>query len=307
GKTGHGRDGRKGRVRVLYVEVDEGEVEVVCITRQGIDAGVDKYRYPRSGKPNVSAEIKILEFTPKYTNEEPPPPAHRKLWGRYDLNVLFPWTEYIVRLGWLPSGEAIWAQLLDRRQQHTVVIRIPVSLFMTYEEYFSSSASEPIHPSSSSASSSLLQIEILWEEKSEVWINVTDVLRFLEDDEGRGAGEKEEVNACDCKGAVRYPTTTTIRQITGGEWQVVDSEIWVDESRQLVYYMGKKDTPLESHLYVSSYSSSSTVPVSTESILKSGRRTEEDIVREQVLEERNVKRLTTLGKSHSVWMDKGCK
>ena len=39
-----------------------------------------------------------------------------------------------------------------------------------------------------------------------------------------------------------------IRQITQGEW-VVDSLKGIDEKKGIVYFAGRKDTALESHLY----------------------------------------------------------
>lgn len=38
--------------------------------------------------------------------------------------------------------------------------------------------------------------------------------------------------------------------MTSGEWEVLGRKIWVDTKRQLVYFMGLKETPLEKHLYV---------------------------------------------------------
>ena len=37
-------------------------------------------------------------------------------------------------------------------------------------------------------------------------------------------------------------------QLTSGDWDVLGKELWVDEERSLVYFMGLKDTPLEAHL-----------------------------------------------------------
>ena len=44
-----------------------------------------------------------------------------------------------------------------------------------------------------------------------------------------------------------------MQALTSGEWQVDDSLLEVDTDRKLVYFMGTKDTPLESHLYITSY------------------------------------------------------
>lgn len=44
-----------------------------------------------------------------------------------------------------------------------------------------------------------------------------------------------------------------IKQLTQGEWCCIDSPIYVDESRDIVYFSAKRETPLESHFYVTSY------------------------------------------------------
>ncbi|KAJ8958297.1 hypothetical protein NQ318_017443 [Aromia moschata] len=38
--------------------------------------------------------------------------------------------------------------------------------------------------------------------------------------------------------------------LTSGDWEVLGQNIWVDIEKQLVYFTGLKETPLEKHLYV---------------------------------------------------------
>ena len=73
------------------------------------------------------------------------------------------------------------------------------------------------------------------------------------------------------------PRANAVRTITQGQWQVDTSCFGVDETNQLVYFMGTKDTPLESHLYVASYQAGASLD--------------------------NVKRLTEAGFYHSVTLD----
>ena len=46
-------------------------------------------------------------------------------------------------------------------------------------------------------------------------------------------------------------------QLTRGDWQVHTSLLEVDEDRQLVFFAASKDSVLEEHLYVASYSAAS--------------------------------------------------
>lgn len=43
------------------------------------------------------------------------------------------------------------------------------------------------------------------------------------------------------------------QQLTNGDWEVLDQWLWIDHSFGLVYFMGLRDSPLSSHLYVTSY------------------------------------------------------
>jgi len=38
--------------------------------------------------------------------------------------------------------------------------------------------------------------------------------------------------------------------LTSGDWEVLGRSLWVDPDRQLVYFMGLRESPLEKHLYV---------------------------------------------------------
>lgn len=40
------------------------------------------------------------------------------------------------------------------------------------------------------------------------------------------------------------------RPLTGGDWEVSDKYVWIDNQRRLVYFIGLKDSPLEKQLYV---------------------------------------------------------
>ena len=66
------------------------------------------------------------------------------------------------------------------------------------------------------------------------------------------------------------------QQLTSGDWEVLDQWLWVDHKNGLIYFMGLCDSPLSSHLYVTSY----------------------------VRPGSNIVRLTQSGYSHSVSMDK---
>jgi len=85
----------------------------------------------------------------------------------------------------------------------------------------------------------------LLSEKSNTWINLHHDLKFLDDG-------KHFIWASERDGYQHlYLYTNTgkvVRQLTSGKW-IVDEIASVDESNGLVYFSGRKDTPLEKHLY----------------------------------------------------------
>jgi len=37
--------------------------------------------------------------------------------------------------------------------------------------------------------------------------------------------------------------------LTSGEWEVLGRNMWIDKTKQIVYFLGLRETPLEKHLY----------------------------------------------------------
>ncbi|KAJ3107242.1 dipeptidylpeptidase [Phlyctochytrium planicorne] len=269
--------------RILYVEVDESPVELVCIARPGLDRSVDTFRYARAGKANALEDIKIATFTFNTSTFRISSPVTKGIFGDMSLNALFPWVEYIPRLGWLPDGSGVWAQLLDRRQQRTALIEIPLEQFMSEDEYQNSSFGYAPAPPR--------KIIVLHEEVSEFWINVTDIMHFFPSSIGN-----THHNIAASAGPIVYPTRT-IRKITSGTWQVVDQPISVDAAHKIVYYTAKADGPLENHLYASSFDERCTIPIDPSVRFKE--------VSEQ-FETINRTRMTRLGQSHTICINSSC-
>lgn len=93
--------------------------------------------------------------------------------------------------------------------------------------------------------------EVLLSEASDTWIDLHDELTFLEESEAFiWASSRSGFNHLylyDLKGNI-------LRQLTSGEWVVAGDGLskallGVDESKDLIYFMATKDSPLERHLY----------------------------------------------------------
>ncbi|XP_022818946.1 dipeptidyl peptidase 9 isoform X3 [Spodoptera litura] len=194
------------------------------------------------------------------------------------LKECFPWFEYLARVGWTPDGQYVWAQLLDRKQQRLELVLIPLSQFCAPAHYDMAGAVSARHEPSTSYEQPIQDIQILVSETApDAWINVHDILYFLpssgnemnfiwaSEESGhlhlylvtcaliqRSHGQKrtviEMINE-DESNAVG-PNMISKEPITAGEWEVMSRKIWVDTVRQLVYFVGLRETPLERHLYV---------------------------------------------------------
>ncbi|CAK8694929.1 dipeptidyl peptidase 9-like [Clavelina lepadiformis] len=179
--------------RILYELVDESDVEVLHITNPLAQPGIDSYRYPKAGTPNAKVSLRLLDFSTTKDGQI----CDVVTWKLSEsLHDMFPWMEYIVRIDWLPSGKGIWAQLLDRLQQKSIIVYIPLSQFdrvvpsNTPDDTISCrngndvemSAVDDCGSSSTLHSSSISQnsVKILYEETSSVWINVHDTFYFFQ-------------------------------------------------------------------------------------------------------------------------------
>ncbi|KAF9172826.1 dipeptidylpeptidase, partial [Mortierella sp. AD010] len=269
--------------KILYLQVSEAMVDLVVIPRRDMSQEYEEYRYPHTGTPNAVSDLQIVEFVPRRDEKDVvPEPLHKRLWGRASLYKLFPWLEYIVRFGWWPDGKSVWVQILDRRQQITAIVLIPLECFMSVAEQSESSDQKEDDLAS--------RIRVIYEEQSDYWINVTDIMYMFSPEHythHHSQEEDDQVQLIISSERTGYRhlylvthsarSGSTVVPITTGEYQIIDKQITVDTSRQLVYFTAKRDSVLEIHLYVASYAQ--------------GAQTE------------NVKRLTGLGYSHQAVVD----
>lgn len=125
---------------------------------------------------------------------------------------------YVARGQWLPSSEAFTYQWQSRDQKSLELRR------------WDANSGEQ---------------SVLVKEESATWVNLNNDLRFLE-------GGKQFLWASERDGFKHLylfsKDGSMIRQLTQGDW-VVDEVVAIDAHNQIVFFTGRKDTPLESHLY----------------------------------------------------------
>uniref|UniRef100_A0A7N8YC47 dipeptidyl-peptidase IV n=1 Tax=Mastacembelus armatus TaxID=205130 RepID=A0A7N8YC47_9TELE len=258
-------DGGK-TLQILYEEVDESEVEIIHVPSPALEERkTDVYRYPRAGTQAAgfvflqSDVFVLLQIVSTQEKELPVP-----------FTTLFPSAEYITRAGWTKDGQFAWAVMMDRRQQRLQLVLLPPTLFVPANQ------DEAGRQESLDALSDTVQPFIIYQESSDIWINVHDIFHpFIQtkDDEitfiivnesKTGFCHLYRITSVIQRGRYHWakddfkcPVKEEVA-ITSGEWEVLanhGAKIWVDEGTKVVYFQGTKDSPLEHHLYVVSYDS----------------------------------------------------
>jgi len=213
--------------KIAYLEVDESNVPTILIPQSGTDKlDVDEYQYPRPGEPNARSKLKVVSFTANSKlNQQPRTISFPDL-----LKEQIPWCEYVLRAGWLPSGNSVWLWLLDRKQQRSALITVDTSRNDTC-------------------------VEVVIEEISDIWVNTKQTIHFLQGDatkqrvlfgqETNGFNHLYLYERDSESGEYRL-----VRPVThGNDWMVLFDHLWVDEQNSTVYFMATKDSALEDHLY----------------------------------------------------------
>jgi len=282
---------RENVYTLLYEEVDEAGVEIVRIlgfpcTQSDLRPDVEEFRYPRADMPNAVSTLRLLRFTVCPSSQEITDIVHYDL--TTSLQTLFPWLEYIVRVGWTEDGNHVWVQVLDRSQQRLELVLIPESHF---ERSSLPKLGSSFDNGQDSSCGDTAPIQVITSEQSEWWVSVHDILKFLPHPEPNQikflwaseetgfrhlylviasiSGSSPDTSLC--------PRIISRVPLTSGDWEVVNRQVWWDDKYQMVYFHALRDSCLEKHLYCVS-------------INRPG----------------EVRRLTAPGYSHSVEMSSDC-
>ncbi|XP_055680825.1 dipeptidyl peptidase 8 [Lutzomyia longipalpis] len=269
-----------GVYRIVFEEVDESDVTLYTFpTSDSVSGGeYEEYRFPRAGSPNAKSKLKLVQFTLS-ENLQISDICIKDM--QCPLTYAFPWMEYIVRVGWTPDSKYIWTQLMNRLQQRLEVVLIPIDNFCEpYSSGPSSPAGEEVDWKSPLPAISPMQV--IYRETSSTWVNVHDLLHFLDvtpatvsflwaseesgfrhlylvtssllgnsvngvrDDTAQTSPSSDEAHT---GSANLHPRIVNKVALTAGEWEVLGRNLWVDTVRQIIYFLGLRESPLEKHLY----------------------------------------------------------
>ena len=199
---------------IAFLRVDETPVQVVIrneIYAEKIE--LIEQRYPATGTRNVDIQLAVTDIKGKKTRFIKLEDDDGSFDGTFEENDF-----YIPRVKWLPSSKKLSYQWQSRNQQ---ILKLKVYDLKKRKQ------------------------STLITEKSDQWINLNNDLRFLTNNKGFvWASERDgykHLYHFNLKGEL-------IAQLTKGEW-VVDSLQYIDEVAGWLYFSGRADTPLETHLY----------------------------------------------------------
>lgn len=275
-----------GVYRICYEEVDESDVAIFTLPSSYNPFESEEYRFPRAGTPNAKSTLKLVEFRLS-ENLRIVDVSNREL--QIPLIYQFAYLEYIVRIGWTPDGRYVWAQLLDRQQKFLQLVLIPFESFCNEPYNSNPSSMESIsekHLWEVMMNKSSKPIQVIYTERTNQWINVHNLLHFLEIEEDyvefiwsseetgyrhlyqvtsslkmNNIVEKNGIrtHSAFCDETVDVDDNMKARvirkiQLTSGDWEVLVDKLWVDRGRNLLYFMGLEHSPLEKHLYALSLS-----------------------------------------------------
>ncbi|XP_046431750.1 dipeptidyl peptidase 9 isoform X1 [Neodiprion fabricii] len=252
-----------GIYRIVYEEVDESDVKIFCFPSSTSNSGeIEEFRFPRAGTSNARSNLKMVQFKLSETVQVIDTEI---LELQYPLHIMFPWMEYVVRVGWTPDAQYVWVQLLDRRQQRLELVLLSVDNFCEPPPNVYNSEN---HFALSSAS-----VQVIYSQTSNIWINVNDLLYFLPSDDptevkfiwgseetgfrhlylvtssiaGLTSGVEEPLDRMD--NVFLQPRVISKIALTKGNWEVLGRNLWVDETNSIAYFSGLREGPLEQHVY----------------------------------------------------------
>lgn len=117
-------------LHLLYEEVDERDVTTTTLPNSD-DSEVTVLKYPFANTSNPISSLNLLFLEENY--ETGTYISYIKKITNHNLKSLWPWFEYIAKIGWTPDGKYIYLQLLDRLQTISSLVLISINAFYNFE------------------------------------------------------------------------------------------------------------------------------------------------------------------------------
>mmetsp|Transcript_132123 Transcript_132123/g.313181 ORF Transcript_132123/g.313181 Transcript_132123/m.313181 type:complete len:842 (-) Transcript_132123:51-2576(-) len=190
---------------VAYEEVTEAHIPQFRIMHSGSDSVGDSsqedHRYPFAGEKNPVVKLCVVSAKSNADAAAGAAPAVTC----FDLTKSFGEDLYLARVQWMPDGSII-AQVLNREQTQLAVLKLD--------------------PQKGS-------VETLFTEKTQVWVNVHNMLKPLDKGRFLWASERSGFRHL----YIYEPKDGSLTPVTSGNWEV-EEVVAVDEAKGQVYFMG---------------------------------------------------------------------
>jgi len=194
--------------QVAFEEVTEAHIPQFRIMHSGSESVGDQaqedHRYPFAGEANPKVKLCVVSADSGDAAAGTAPPV-----TSFDLTGPFGEDLYLGRVQWMPDG-SIMAQVLNREQTELAILKLD--------------------PKTGS-------VKTLFTEKTEVWINVHNMLKPL-GKSGRFLWASERTGFRHLY--IYEPGVDELKPVTGGSWQV-EEVVAIDEAKEEVYFMGTSD------------------------------------------------------------------
>uniref|UniRef100_A0A914BVD4 Dipeptidyl peptidase 9 n=1 Tax=Acrobeloides nanus TaxID=290746 RepID=A0A914BVD4_9BILA len=230
------------RLELLYERVDETKVTKLAFECPGKPPSTEPIHYPLVGTENARSTLRMVVFDSSNNTS-----TDKRL--AFDLNDHVPWQEYLVRAGWTDDGNNVYAQFMDRLQNKMAILLISREAFVSDEEIVSKD------------SNSL--IRVVYQEDSTIWLNSHNLTRFIKPTINSNVlpfiygSEKHSQCHLFLRNYVlasSMDSTSEDIHLTTGDWSVIkDGPLVVDTSRELIYFLANRVSPLIISLCVTSY------------------------------------------------------
>ncbi len=198
-----------GGTKIAFCRFDETQVKEFQMALYGsLYPQQYRFKYPKAGEENAAVQVKIY---------------HLESGKTLDCNLPVNEEFYIPRIKWTLDDNRLCIMKMNRHQNHLQFLLADLS---------------KDHPFG-------VELEQIYEEKSETYIEINDNLTFLAN------GKQFLWNSAKTGYNHLYLYNISGKKetpITSGKWEVIDF-LGLNESKQTVYYTAAQESPLEKAVY----------------------------------------------------------
>jgi dipeptidyl-peptidase-4 len=195
--------------RIAYYKFDESKVKEFQMAMYG-ELYPDQYtfKYPKAGEENSVVSVYVYDLNAMTSKRV-------DIGNKKDI--------YIPRIKWTKNNDKLCVMSMNRHQNHLEFLLADMGKAQPFE----------------------LKTDVIFSEKSDTYIDISDDLTFLADgstylwtSQRDGFNHVYQFNM---KGEV-------VKQVTSGDWDVIEF-LGYDEVKSNIYFLGSAEGPLEQHVY----------------------------------------------------------